>query len=61
MLLTELAAKELEMMKEAVPSGRRIAILWNSTTPSHPAALKSIEAAGERLGVRAPWGSRTNR
>jgi putative tryptophan/tyrosine transport system substrate-binding protein len=51
MLLTELAAKELEMMKEAVPSAQKIGILWNPTTPSHAAALKSIEAAGERLGV----------
>jgi putative tryptophan/tyrosine transport system substrate-binding protein len=51
MLLTELAAKELEMMTEAVPSARRIGILWNPTTPSHGAALKSIEAAGERLRV----------
>jgi ABC-type uncharacterized transport system substrate-binding protein len=51
MLLTELAAKELEMMKEAVPSATRIGILWNPTTPSHQPALKSIEAAGEKLRV----------
>jgi ABC-type uncharacterized transport system substrate-binding protein len=52
MLLTELATKELEMMKEAVPQARRIGILWNPTTPSHVPALKAIEAAGERLGVQ---------
>src|ERR1700730_8455384 len=52
MLLTELATKELEMMKEAVPQARRIGILWNPTTPSHLTALKAIEAAGERLGVQ---------
>ena len=47
----ELAAKELEMMKEAVPHATRIGVLWNPTTPSHQRALKSIEAAGEKLRV----------
>src|SRR6266536_2642532 len=51
MLLTELATKELEMMKEAVPQARRIGILWNPTTPTHLPALKAIEPAGERLAV----------
>jgi putative ABC transport system substrate-binding protein len=51
MLLTELAAKELEMTKEAVPHARRIGVLWNPTTPSHQTALKSIETAGEKLRV----------
>jgi len=51
MLLTELAAKGLEVMTETVPQLRRLGILWNPTTPSHPRALKAIEAAGEKLGV----------
>jgi ABC-type uncharacterized transport system substrate-binding protein len=51
MLLTELAAKELEMMKEAAPHARRIGILWNPTTPSHQPALKSIEVAAEKLRI----------
>ena len=51
MLLTELAAKGLEVMTETVPQVRRIGILWNPTTPSHPRALQAIEAAGEKLGV----------
>jgi putative ABC transport system substrate-binding protein len=51
MLLTELAAKGLEVMTETVPQARRIGILWNPTTPSHPRALKAIEAAGEKLGL----------
>jgi putative tryptophan/tyrosine transport system substrate-binding protein len=51
MLLTELAAKELEMTKEAVPHARRIGVLWNPTTPSHLRALEAIERAGQRLSV----------
>jgi putative ABC transport system substrate-binding protein len=51
MLLTELAAKELEMMTEALPHVRRIGILWNPTTPSHSRALQAVETAGEKLGL----------
>ena len=51
MLLTDLAAKELEILKEAVPHARRFAVLWNPATPSHPAALQSAKTAGEKLGV----------
>jgi putative tryptophan/tyrosine transport system substrate-binding protein len=51
MLLTDLAAKELEILKEAVPHAVRIGIVWNPTTPSHSAALPSVKAAGEKLGI----------
>ena len=44
-------AKDLEIFKEAVPQVTRIGVLWNPTTPSHPLALKAVEAAGEKLGV----------
>ena len=43
------------MLKEALPSAARIGVLWNPTTPSHQPALKSIEAAGEKLRVELPW------
>jgi putative ABC transport system substrate-binding protein len=52
MLLTDLSAKELEILKEAVPQAGRIGVLWNPTTPSHAPALKAIEAGGEKLGVQ---------
>src|SRR5262249_59058243 len=51
-LLTELGAKELEILKEAVPQARRIGVLWNPTTPSHQPALKAVEAAGAKLSVQ---------
>ena len=50
-LLTDLVAKQLEMLKEAVPQARRIGILWNPTTPSHQRAVPAVQAAGEKLGV----------
>jgi putative tryptophan/tyrosine transport system substrate-binding protein len=52
MLLTDLSAKELEILHEAVPQARHIGVLWNPTTPSHAPALKAIEAGGEKLGVQ---------
>jgi putative ABC transport system substrate-binding protein len=51
MLLTELSAKGLEMMAEALPQTRRIGILWNPTTPSHSRALPAVETAGEKLAL----------
>ena len=51
-LMTELSAKKLELLKETVPGATRIAVLWNPTTPSHPPALKAVEAAAQKLGVQ---------
>src|ERR1700747_1325208 len=58
MLLTELAAKGLETFSEALPRARRIGVLWNPTTPSHPRALQAVEAAGEKLGPEVGEGPR---
>ena len=51
MLMTDLAAKELEILKEAVPQATRIGVLWNPTTPSHPPAIQAVKDAGEKFGV----------
>jgi putative ABC transport system substrate-binding protein len=51
MLLTELVAKELEILTEAIPQATRIGVLWNPTTPSHQLALKAIATGGEKLKV----------
>jgi ABC-type uncharacterized transport system substrate-binding protein len=52
MLSTELAAKALEILHEAIPRSKRIGILWNPTTPSHGPALQSVQDAAASLGVR---------
>jgi putative tryptophan/tyrosine transport system substrate-binding protein len=52
MLLTEISVKELEILRETLPDADRIGVLWNPTTPSHPTAVKAVEAAGEKLAVR---------
>jgi putative ABC transport system substrate-binding protein len=52
MLLTELVAKELEMMKHALPHVTRIGVLLTSTAPSHRPAAQAAEAAAKKLGVQ---------
>jgi putative ABC transport system substrate-binding protein len=52
MLLTDLSAKELEILHEAVPQAKRIGVLWNPTTPSHKPALHAIHEAAESLGLK---------
>jgi putative ABC transport system substrate-binding protein len=52
MLLTDLAVKELEITTEVLPQTKRFGVLWNPTTPSHAPAMRAVEDAGEKLGVR---------
>ena len=52
MLLTELAAKELEIMKQALPHMTRVGVLLTSTAPSHRPASHAVEAAAQQLGVQ---------
>ena len=51
MLLTDLTAKELEVLKEAVPRASKFAVLFTSTAPSHVPALRAAETAARDLGV----------
>jgi putative ABC transport system substrate-binding protein len=52
MVLTELVAKGLEILTQAVPNASRFGILWNPTTPSHAKVVEEIEVAGKTLGVQ---------
>jgi putative ABC transport system substrate-binding protein len=52
MLLTELVPKELEILTEVVPQAKRIAVLWNPTTPSVSPAMKAVDAAAQLLGLQ---------
>ena len=51
MLLPEIAAKALEILKDTVPAATRIGVLWNPTTPSHIQVTKAVEAIAAHLGV----------
>src|ERR1700722_1835829 len=52
MVLTELTAKGLEILKQAIPQGNRFGILWNPTTPSHVKVVDGIEVAAKSLAVQ---------
>jgi putative tryptophan/tyrosine transport system substrate-binding protein len=52
MVLTELAAKALQILTDALPHAKQIGVLWNPTTPSHAVVLKEVEGAGKSLGIK---------
>ena len=47
------SVKRLELLKEAVPTISRVAVLWNPATPFHRGMLKEIDAAAPTLKLRA--------
>jgi putative tryptophan/tyrosine transport system substrate-binding protein len=58
---TELSAKRLQLLKETVPSARKVAMLWNADDlgmtlryQSADAAAKTLGLAVQPLGVREP-------
>ena len=48
---TEVFGKQLELLKEVVPTVRRVAILSNPANPSHALAISNVKAAARSLGV----------
>ena len=51
-VMSETAAKSLELLKGAVPGLGQVAVIWDQATPSHTPALKAVEATGRALGLR---------
>jgi len=47
----EVSGKRIELLKEALPDLRTVAVLWNSANIGHAASIKEIEVAGPRLGL----------
>jgi putative ABC transport system substrate-binding protein len=52
LLTPDLVAKQLELLKEAVPGISRVAILRNPASSPHAALVKETERAGRMLGLR---------
>ena len=51
-MLAEMSAKRLQLLKEAVPSVSRVAVLWDPTLRWHPAMVKEVETAAPPLGLQ---------
>jgi len=48
-MATELGPKRLQLLKEIVPSAKRIGVLWNPDTPLHSKALARLKSAAPDL------------
>ena len=51
-MISEMSAKHVELIKEAVPSLAKLAVLWNPTNSSHAPALQAVHAAGRALSLQ---------
>src|SRR5262249_3000112 len=47
----EVSGKRIELLREALPGLRTLAILWNSANIGHAASVEGMELAGPRLGL----------
>jgi putative ABC transport system substrate-binding protein len=50
-MLAELAAKRLQLLKEAMPSLARVVVLWNPPTPYHARAVENLKAIAPSLAI----------
>jgi putative ABC transport system substrate-binding protein len=48
----DLTGKRLELLKEILPGGTRVAVLWNSDNPISEPELRKAEAAARSLGLQ---------
>ena len=48
----DLSPKHAELMKTAMPKLASVAVLMNPGNSTHPAVLKNVEAAAEKLGMK---------
>ena len=50
-MLADLTAKRLQLLKETIPRLTRVAVLWNPDTPYHPKAIEDLKAAAPSLAI----------
>jgi putative ABC transport system substrate-binding protein len=50
--LGAMAGKQLELLKKAIPSLRRVGVLWNPANPGHAPILQKLTAAALRLELK---------
>src|SRR5215468_2312877 len=47
----ELSAKRLQLLKEALPQARRVAVIWNSGNPGPASVVRELENATPHFGL----------
>jgi putative ABC transport system substrate-binding protein len=50
-MITELSAKRLQLLKEAIPRVARVAVLWNPATPWHAKVVEDLKAVAPSLSI----------
>ncbi|HET6367635.1 MAG TPA: ABC transporter substrate-binding protein [Pseudomonadales bacterium] len=53
LMLPEISAKRLQLLKEVLPKISRVAVLWHPDIPWHTPMLKAIDSALPPLGLQA--------
>jgi putative ABC transport system substrate-binding protein len=48
----DIVGKQLQLLREVVPSVSRVAVLWNPANPGSAAQLREVEAAGKTLKMQ---------
>jgi putative ABC transport system substrate-binding protein len=51
LMMPDLTAKRLQLLKEAIPRVARVAVLWNSDSPFHAKLLQELKAAAPSLSI----------
>jgi len=51
LMLRELTAKRLELLREAIPSAKEVLVLWNPATPYHRGAVEDVKAAAPGMSI----------
>jgi putative ABC transport system substrate-binding protein len=51
LMMADLGAKRLQLLKEAVPRLARVAVLWNPDTPIHTKLVQNLKAAALSLSI----------
>src|SRR5215831_38530 len=54
-LFPEMSGKQLELLKEIVPTLSRVAVIGNATQPGNPQALREINLTADALGVQVQY------
>ena len=51
LMTTDLSAKRLQLLKEALPRVARVAVLWNPDTPFHTKVVQDLKVAAPSLSI----------
>jgi putative ABC transport system substrate-binding protein len=50
-MMSDLSAKQLQLLKEIVPKATRVAVLWNPDTPYSPTMIRGLQSAAPSLSI----------